>query len=298
MSENLKVSVSVFRIQHYKAFAEFAEHVERFVVDAKASGSRVLVLPEFLAMGLLWTSSDAAEIDNAKVSDFYRKIFSPMLPDFKNLMSSLAKKYDIYLVGGTFWHEEEGKGLNSAFVFKPDGSSLRQDKIHLTRGERAINSSGGDTLNSFEIDGVKCGLFVCYDVQYPELTQALVTEGIEVLFVPTLTEKRGAWRSWYSAHARALENQIYVCVSPLIGGLGIPNDYPVNGAGEAFIACPIDNRMNVEDGTYALSKFEEGEEGLIHADLNLVVLRLSRERGEVRHLKDRRPELYKALGGK
>lgn len=297
MSDNLKVSVSVFRIQHYKAFAKFAEHVERFVKEAKAAGSRVLVLPEFLAMGLLWTSQEAAEVDNARVSDFYRKVFNPMLPDFQGLMSGLASKYEIYLVGGTFWHEEEGKGVNSAFVFKPDGSSLRQDKIHLTRGERAIKSSGGETLNSFEIDGVKCGLFVCYDVQYPELTQVLVAKGIEVLFVPTLTEKRGSWRSWYSAHARALENQIYVCVSPLVGDLGIPNDYPVSGTGEAFIACPIDNRMNVEDGTYAVSDLAEGEEGLIHADLNLATLRLSRERGEVRHLKDRRPDIYKVLSG-
>lgn len=295
MPENLSVSVSVFRIQHYQQFGQFAEHVERFVVDAKTAGSRVLLLPEFLGMGLLWTHAQAAEIDNAKVSDFYREVFSPMLPEFLILMSGLAQKYDIYLVGATFWHEEEGKGLNSAFVFRPDGTHLRQDKIHLTRGERAIKSSGGETLSSFEIDGVKCGLFVCYDVQYPELTQVLVAEGIEVLFVPTLTETRGAWRSWYSAHARALENQIYVCVSPLVGNLGIPKDYPVSGTGEAFIACPIDNRMDVVDGTYAVSKFSEGEEGLLNANLNLSTLRLSRERGEVRHLRDRRPELYKKL---
>ena len=295
MSDELKVSVAVFRIQHYSAFSEFADHVGGFVAEAKQSGSRVIVLPEFLAMGLLWTDSEAASIDNTKVSDFYRKVFNPLFGEFKSLMSALSVKHDIYIVGGTFWHEENGKGLNSGFVFRPDGSHLRQDKLHLTRGERAIHSSPGESLSSFEIDGIKCGTFVCYDVQYPELTQFLVAEGTEVLFVPTLTEVRGAWRSWYSAHARALENQMFVCVAPLVGNLGIPNDYPVSGTGEAFVACPIDNRMKVDDGTYAVSDFSEGDEGLIHATLDLASLRLSREKGEVRHLKDRRPDLYRSL---
>lgn len=296
MSDELKVSVAAFAIQRYSAFSEFAEHVERFVVEAKAAGSRVLVLPEFLAMGLLWTDPEAADIDNSKVAAFYRKVFNPLFGFFKQMMAGLAEQHEIYIVGGTYWHEEDGKGLNSGFVFRPDGTHLRQDKLHLTRGERAIQSSAGETLSAFEIDGVKCGTFVCYDVQYPELTQYLVAQGTEVLFVPTLTEVRGAWRSWYSAHARALENQMFVCVAPLIGNLGIPNDYPIKSTGEAFVACPIDNRMKVDDGTYALSDFAEGGEGLIHTTLDLAALRLSRERGEVRHLKDRRPELYKSLG--
>ncbi|MFV3308290.1 nitrilase-related carbon-nitrogen hydrolase [Pseudomonas sp. NY15181] len=295
MSSELKVSISVFRIQRYKSFAEFGAHVESFVSLAKSAGSRVLLLPEFLPMGLLWTARDAGNIDNAKVAGFYRKVLTPLLPEFVSFMTAIAQKHDIYIVGATYWHEEDGKGLNSAFVFSPDGKSQRQDKIHLTRGEKAIQTSAGETLEPFEIDGIKCGLFVCYDVQFPELTRHLVDRGVEVLFVPALTEERGSWREWYSAHARALENQIYVCVSPLVGNLGIPVDYPVKCSGQAFVACPIDNRMDVTDGTYALSDIED--EGLLNVSLNLERLRLSRERGEVRHLKDRRPDLYQQLQG-
>lgn len=293
MSSKLNVSVAVFQIRHYSAFHEFAAHVESFVAEAASAGSQAVLLPEFLPMGLLWTDADAANVDNAGVAAFYRKVLTPLFGEFKALMSALATKYDIHIVGATYWHEEQGIGVNSAFVFTPDGTELRQDKLHMTRGEKAIQTTPGDTLLAFEIDGVKCGLFVCYDVQFPELTQCLAAQGIEVLFVPSLTDERGTWRVWHSAHARALENQMFVCVSTLAGNLGIPRDYPVSCGGQAFVACPIDNRFKIEDGTYARSDF--AEEGLLHASLDLETLRLSREKGEVRQLKDRRPDLYRNL---
>ena len=294
MLEKLKVSVAVFEIRRYQKFQDFSAHVRTFVSDAKLAGSRVLLLPEFLPMGLLWTNSKAAEVTNETVSSFYREVLTPLYPEFIQTLSFLAEEYDIYIVGATYWHEENGAGYNSAFVFKPDGSFERQHKVHLTRGEKAIQTSASQTLNDvFEIDGVKCGLFVCYDVQFPELPLHFVSRGAEVIFVPARTEERGAWREWFSAHARALENQVYVCVSPLVGDLGIPQDYPVRCMGKAFVACPIDNRMSITDGTFAES--ELNEPGLLNIELDLVKLRLSREKGEVRHLRDRRPDFYSTL---
>lgn len=294
MLDKLKVSVAVFEIRRYPTFRSFAEHVESVVVEAKAAGSRVLLLPEFLPMGLLWTYPNAAQVSNQTVAAFYREVLTPLYPAFVKTLRGLAVAHDIYIVGATYWHEEGDEGFNSAFVFKPDGSMERQHKVHLTRGEKAIQTSGASSLNGvFEIDGVKCGVFICYDVQFPELTRSFVDAGAEVIFVPALTEERGAWREWFSAHARALENQVYVCVSPLVGDLGIPYDYPVSCMGKAFVACPIDNRMSVTDGTYAESGWDEP--GLLNVELDLARLRLSREKGEVRHLRDRRPDFYAAL---
>jgi predicted amidohydrolase len=75
------------------------------------------------------------------------------------------------------------------------------------------------------------GMANCYDVQFPELKRYLVTEGIEVLLVPSLTAERGYWRVLHAAHAIAVDNQIYVCVSPFFGDLGTPTDYPVVATG-------------------------------------------------------------------
>ncbi|WP_242482778.1 nitrilase-related carbon-nitrogen hydrolase [Pseudomonas sp. TH10] len=179
MLDKLKVSIAVFEIRRYQEFQEFAEHVREFVSAAKEAGSRVLVLPEFLPMGLLWTSPNAADVSNETVSTFYRDVLTPLYPSFVQTLRSLAEEHDIYIVGATYWHEENGEGFNSAFVFKPDGSVDRQHKVHLTRGEKAIKTSAASMLNEiFEIDGVKCGLFVCYDVQFPELTRHFVSRGL------------------------------------------------------------------------------------------------------------------------
>jgi predicted amidohydrolase len=292
VTNELKVSIASFGTRRYPTLAAFGQHVRDLVLDAKQSGSTAILLPELTCIGLLWIDPAAEAVDNKGVADFYRRVLTPMLSDYCRILSEIAEQSDITIIGASFWHEEDGIGRNSAFVFRPSGETLRQDKLHMTRAERAIKTSGGDALMPFELNGVKCGLFVCYDVQYPELTQYLVKQGIEVLFVPSLTDARGTWRVWHSAHARALENQLYVCVSTLVGPLDIPVDYQTTASGRAFVACPIDNRFKVEDGTYAVGS--EGED-LLSTTLNLETLRASREKAEVRQLSDRRPALYEAL---
>jgi predicted amidohydrolase len=292
VTNELKVSIASFGTRRYPTLAAFGEHVRELVADAKQKDSTAILLPELTCIGLLWTDPAAKTIDNKAVADFYRRVLTPLLPEYCRVLSDIAKQEQITIIGASYWHEEDGVGRNSAFVFRPTGETLRQDKMHMTRAERAIKTTGGDALMPFELDGVKCGLFVCYDVQYPELTQYLVKSGIEVLFVPSLTDDRGTWRVWHSAHARAIENQLYVCVSTLVGPLDIPVDYQTTANGRAFVACPIDNRFKVVDGTYAVG--DEGED-LLSATLNLETLRASREKAEVRQLSDRRPELYAKL---
>ncbi|REE18157.1 putative amidohydrolase [Paraburkholderia sp. BL27I4N3] len=295
MTSELKVSIASFGTRRYPTLAAFGKHVGGLASEARAAGSTVLLLPELTCIGLLWIDPEAAQIDNKAVASFYRRVLTPMLGDYCRILSEIAAREQVAIVGASFWHEEEGIGRNSAFVFRPDGATLRQDKMHMTRAERAIATEGGHDIMTFDLDGVTCGLFVCYDVQYPEVTQYLVRKGVEVLFVPSLTDARGTWRVWHSAHARALENQLYVCVSTLVGPLEIPVDYQTTASGRAFVACPIDNRFKIEDGTYAVGK--EGED-LLSSTLNLETLRVSRERAEVRQIRDRRPALYESFAAK
>jgi predicted amidohydrolase len=292
MKSELKVSIASFGTRRYASLKEFEAHVDDLASKARGAGSSVLLLPELTSTGLLWTHPDAADVTTKTVAEFYRRVLTPLVDEYCRVLKGLAAKHQISLAGASFWHEEDGVGRNSGWIFRPDGSLVRQDKLHMTRGERAIATSGGDSLTTFEIDGVKCGLFICYDVQFPELTQHLVAQGVEVLLVPSLTEERGAWRVWHSAHARALENQLFVCVSTLVGSLDIPNDYQSVASGRAFVACPIDNRFRVVDGTYALGG--EGED-LLNTSLDLETLRMSREKSEIRQLADRRPALYEGL---
>lgn len=293
MSSRLSVSIATMSIKRCGGLVDLVAHITSLATTAKERGSRLLVLPELTCVGLLWSDAEAENVDVTKVAAFYRKVLSPLFPEYCAALSGIAVSHDMVIAGASYWHEENGVGINTAFVFTPDGKMLRQEKLHPTRGERAIATLGGNGLTTFELDGVKLGLIVCYDVQFPEVTQTLVRQGVEVLLVPSLTDERGTMRVWHSAHARALENQMYVCVSPLSGDLGIPFDHPVRAMGQAFVACPIDNRFGIEDGTYALAGDGSGE--LLTTELDLDKLRLSRAKAEVRQLADRRPDLYARL---
>ena len=293
MTDTLPVSVATLAIRRYPDLAAFSAHIDALAAEAAGAGSKLLLLPELTCIGLLWGDPAAAQTTVPEVGDLYRRHLTPLLQSYCGTLLDIARRNKVALAGASFWHEEGGQGRNTGFIALPDGRLIRQDKLHPTRPEQAIGTVGGAELRSFEIDGVRMGLVICYDVQFPELTRHLVADGIEVLLVPSLTTERGYWRVRHSAHARAVESQIYVCVSPIVGDLGIPAEYPVRGVGGAFVACPIDNRFNIDDGTYARAAMND--EGLLHVSLDLARLRLSRAKSEIRQLADRRPDLYARL---
>jgi predicted amidohydrolase len=294
MTSDLKISIATMAIRRYADLGAFARHVDELAAAARAQGSALLLLPELSCVGLLWTDPAAGAITVSEVSRAYRRILTPLLTQYQSILVDTAARRGIVIAGASFWHEEAGRGLNSGFVAYPDGRLLRQEKLHPTRGEKAIDTSGGNGLETFEIDGVRLGMLICYDLQFPELGRRLVDRGVEVLLVPSLTDERGVWRIRHAAHARAVENQMFVCVSPIVGDLGIPVERPVHACGGAFVACPIDNRFAIEDGT--LARAEENAESLLNVTLDLALLRKSRERAEITHLNDRRPDLYARLG--
>jgi predicted amidohydrolase len=289
----LALTIATMPIRRYGALAEFASHVDALARDAAAAGSRLLLLPELTCVGLLWSDPQAGAFNARGVGELYRRVLTRQFDAYRDALARIARARGIWIAGASCWHELDGAGLNSGFVVSPDGTVVQQDKLHPTRGEVAIGTRGGDRLQSVLVDGVRVGLLICYDLQFPELTRHLVAQGVDVLLVPSLTSERGYWRVRHAAHARALENQIYACVSPLVGNLGIPSDYPLEATGGAYVACPIDNRFALTDGTYARS--EPDVPGLLHARLDLDLLGLSRSKSEIRQRADRRPDLYSQL---
>lgn len=294
MTSELNVSVATMAIHRYENVAQFEAHVDHLAGLAQAQGSELLLLPELTCVGLLWSAPEAEKIGLNEVSRAYRDILSPLLASYREALMSVAGRRGLVIAGASFWHEDAKRGYNTGFVVYPDGRILSQDKLHPTRGEKAIETSGGSSLATFDVNGVTVGMLICYDLQFPELGRFMVENGVEVLLVPSLTDERGVWRIRHAAHARAVENQMFVCVSPIVGDLGIPHERPLHACGGAFVACPIDNRFAIEDGT--LARANENVEGLLHVRLDLELLRKSRERAEITHLNDRRPDLYAQLG--
>ena len=52
---------------------------------------------------------------------------------------------------------------------------------------------------------------ICYDVEFPELSRLMADEGMDILFVPFLTDNQNGYtRIRHCSQARAIENECYV----------------------------------------------------------------------------------------
>ncbi|PBC06257.1 carbon-nitrogen hydrolase family protein [Mesorhizobium sp. WSM3860] len=141
----------------------------------------------------------------------------------------LAKELGIFLhVGSTAILRADGKLANRAFLFAPDGAmTANYDKIHmfdvdLDNGESWRESASyepGTEGVVTDINGVKLGFAVCYDLRFPQLFRAEALAGAQVLSVPAAFTRQTGEAHWHVLlRARAIENGAYV-IAAAQGGL-------------------------------------------------------------------------------
>ncbi|QYA41984.1 carbon-nitrogen family hydrolase [Macrococcoides bohemicum] len=134
-------------------------------------------------------------------------------------LSELAKQYQINIVGGSIAVRVEDKIYNRAIVINKKGELIHQyDKLHLVPMLDEPNYlTQGNNISIFEIDNVKMGVIICYDLRFPEISRKLALEGIEVLFVVAEWPIERISQFEKLLYARAIENQVYVIASNSIG---------------------------------------------------------------------------------
>lgn len=124
--------------------------------------------------------------------------------------SELAKRYQI-AVGFGYVTAEGTKGKNHFCFVDEQGEILADyEKIHpFTYGGESAAYGGGNTICSFVWRGLTCGVFICYDLRFPEAFQQLPLETDAVFLIANWPESRLG--HWYSLlKARAIEMQCYV----------------------------------------------------------------------------------------
>ncbi len=195
----------------------------------------------------------------------------------KTVLSSLARQYHINIVGGTVITKTCHGIYNTCHCFNRNGDLTGvYSKTHLfsPMGENKHFAAGGE-MTVFTIDGIKCGIAVCYDIRFPEWIRKLALSDISVLFLPAAWPKRrlAHWR--ILSQARAIENQMFVVTANCAG-----RQPTMKCAGHSAIIDPWGELLA-----------EAGEEpAILTAELDLGVQREIRENFNV--FKDRRPELY------
>ena len=260
------------------------ENQVRFILKAAAEYKpNFVVLPEILTSQLL-SFMDAETDLKAAVRRLHE-----FTPRYQELMTELARKYHYYLIAGSHPNLRDGLLYNTAFMFSPAGEIFSQDKIHLTRWERdKWDTTAGNKLHLFHTDFGSVGILICYDIEFPELARQVCEAGADLLFVPSSTDDRqGFWRVRYCAHARAIENQVYVAMTSTVGNL------PVEGLsmhyGQASILTPSDFGFS-RDGIAAEGVVNM--EQVVVADVDLDALAQNRLNGTTIPLYDKRQDIY------
>lgn len=152
-----------------------------------------------------------------------------------------------------------GKTTNTSFVINREGDIIgRYDKKYLYKVNRQDfrldendDTIPGQTIGLFEIDGIKVGIGICFDLRFPEYFRELAKGGAEIIFLPAHFNKSTGAIAWdVLTRARAIENQVYFCA--------------VNQTGEKLCAG---TKIVKYDGEIlqALNR----EEGILTTDLDL-----------------------------
>lgn len=294
MSSALKIATTQFELRAERSLEEFLAHVEDLVQKAAAQGAELVLFPELASTGLLGAITDHTVTTKTIRSD-YRRILPAFTGDIVAGLRRIAATYDIIVVGGSHNRVDEDNSLrNTAYVVRPDGRVESQDKLHLTPQEHDLGARGGDNLLITEVGPFTVGLLICADIQYPELSRYLMRKGVDLILCPSLTwNRRGVHRVRTGCQARAIENQLYVVHSPLIGHSGLPEDAPLHAVGTALVTGPVDKTVGRNDGLMGIAETTEEEVLVVELDHDLLLA--SREKPEAPGLKLHRPDLYAKL---
>ena len=130
-------------------------------------------------------------------------------------LSSIAKKYSIYLIPGSMLEVKEEDGeihkYNSIPIFGPDGEliDVYRKMCPYLPAESIITP--GREYCTFDIKekNIKIGVLNCHDWCFPEISRNLALMGAEILIKPAI-DPEGLYEICKPiARTRALENQAY-----------------------------------------------------------------------------------------
>lgn len=197
-----------------------------------------------------------------------------------DFLSNQAKKHQCYLVAGSIplLSPEPNKVFSTCLVFSPSGEQVaRYQKMHLFdvnvadsvgRYRESETIQAGNEVVFFDMQGIKVGLAICYDLRFPELFRKLSEQGCEVFVLPSaFTYHTGNLHWEVLLRARAIENQCFMLAANQGGS-------HVNTQGQTRET--YGHSMIIDAEGKILATLERGE-GVCSAELDFKELRKTRK---------------------
>ncbi len=279
----IRLGLIQWQMRLYKDIEELMQQAEYFVDAVSGYRSDFALFPEFFNAPLMAENNHLSEPEAIRELAIHTE-------NLVKRFSELAISYNINIITGSMPELVDGNLYNVGYLCKRDGAVERFEKIHVTPDEsRVWGLQGGNQIKAFDTDCGKIGILICYDIEFPEMSRILADEGMDILFVPYLTDtQNGFSRIRNCAQARAIENECYVAIAGSVGNLPKVHNMDIQ-YGQAMVVTPCDFSFPA-NGVKA--EATPNTEMILIADVDIDLLRELHQFGSVRNLKDRRKDIY------
>ena len=226
------------------------------ITEAKLKGATIAHFPECALSG--YPEVDLKNLDDFDWNLLYEKTDS---------IVSLAKQLKIWVVLGSIHRlSEDVKPHNSLYVINAEGKIIdRYDKRFCTGGDLK-HFSPGDHFVNFDLNGVNCGLLICYDIRFPELYREYRKLNTDLIFhsfynarqkkgsihpviMPITSQARAATNYFYLSLTNSSSTESWPCHFITPNGL-IQNKLPKNEPGILISKIDLSEKYYDASGKY------------------------------------------------
>lgn len=282
----VRLGLIQWQMRPYANLQELMQQAEYFVDTVSGYRCDFALFPEFFNAPLMAANNHMSEPDAIRE-------LAKHTENIVKRFSELSIAYNINIITGSMPEMKDGKLFNVGYLCRRDGTTERYEKIHVTPDEAKVwGMQGGSGLKTFDTDCGKIGILICYDSEFPELSRLLAEEGMDILFVPFLTDTQNGYsRVRHCSQARAIENECYVALAGSVGNLPNVHNMDIQFAQSAvFTPCDFAFPTNgIKAEAIANSEM------VLIADVDIDLLTELNNFGSVTNLTDRRKDIFEVV---
>jgi len=275
----MKELVKVAAVQTDPRIGETAANLEDILnatAEAATQGVRLIVFPECGLTGYIFISREEAMTAAETIPG----------PATEKI-TALCRQRDVYVVLGLL--EKDGERLfNAAALVGPAGVIGSYRKNHLPfLGVDRFATPGDRPFRVFPTPVGNIGLFICYDIVFPESARVMTLDGADILALPTnFPQVRRETLSTHVINTRAIENRVHVIAADRVG-----HERGYGFAGLSKIVSATGKEVGLAS---------PDREEIIYGEVDLEQARTKRMvitpgEYELDYIRDRRPDIYERL---
>jgi len=279
----VRLGLIQWQMRSYQDIEALLQQAEYFIDAVAGYRSDFALFPEFFNAPLMAKDNHLSEPEAIRKLAMHTE---KIVQKFSNFSIS----YNINIIAGSMPEIKDDKLYNVGYLCRRDGTLERYEKLHVTPDEAKVwGMQGGEQLKVFDTDCGKIGVLICYDSEFPELSRLLADQGMDILFVPFLTDTQNGYaRVRNCSQARAIENECYVAIAGSVGNLPNVHNMDIQYA-QSMVFTPCDFAFPT-NGIKA--EATPNTEMILIADVDIHLLRELHQFGSVRNLQDRRTDLF------